>query len=89
MKLFKINFNNFIPFVNHPLFLEIPPAVRKSIDGLSVTHPNITIPRNFAKVIGLHKRVFDQITAPNLNGAKRGMLLYCSFALGYYVDYII
>jgi hypothetical protein len=80
LRSFQLPFNNFLSFVNDPLFQEIPPAIRKAIDELHAKHPGVTLPKNFNGVMGLHARCFDLLTAPG-PGPKKGMPFFLLFSV--------
>lgn len=64
----QLLFKNFTHLVEHPLFQETVPAVRKAIDSLELSNPHIEIPKNFGGIKGLEVRVHNQLGTP----AKKG-----------------
>ena len=66
-------FHNFIPFfVNHSLFLEIPPLVYSTLEEFFSKNPNFEKPALYSKIVGLNARVKDTATI----SAKKGMSFY-------------
>ena len=68
-----VAFNDFIFFLAHPLFQEIPPAVFLSLEQFANKHPNFEMPSAIARVGGLDARVKNSIVPRTV---KKGISLF-------------
>ena len=72
-------FNTFVPFfVNHPLFLEIPPLACTALEDFLSKNAAFERPALYAKVTVLNARIKDSIS-----GAKKGAW-FASFLFLFY-----
>jgi hypothetical protein len=71
------DFHNFVPFfVNHPLFLEVPPLAYTALEDFLSKNTTFERPALYARVTGLNTRIKESISS-----AKKGM--GCSLILFY------
>ena len=74
------DFQNFVPFfVNHTLFLEIPPLVYTTLEEFFSKNPSFDKPPLYGKLAGLNARVKDSLAISAKKGTSSPFLLRAPF----------